>query len=106
MEEYARVLAQWEENIKRIEEDGKVVAVLEKRAVNVKKEGYFVIQATPEKLLSFLVEESVDETFHSDFLLTYRSFLHSPEIIVEKIKDAWQCGVPEQKERVSSVSLL
>ena len=98
------MLAQWEENIKRLEEDGKVVAVLEKRAVNVKREGYFVIQATPEKLLSFLVEESVDDTFHSDFLLTYRSFIGSPQMIVEKIKDAWQCGVPEQRDRVSSVS--
>ena len=44
MEDYGRVLAQGEENLKRIEEDGEVVAVLEKRAVSAKREGYFVIQ--------------------------------------------------------------
>ena len=44
MEDYGGVLAQGEENLKRIEEDGSVVAVLEKRAVSAKREGYFVIQ--------------------------------------------------------------
>ena len=43
-EDYGHVLAQGEENLKRIEEDGDVVAVLEKRAVSAKREGYFVIQ--------------------------------------------------------------
>ncbi len=44
VEDYGHVLAQGEENLKRIEEDGRVVAVLEKRAVSAKREGYFVIQ--------------------------------------------------------------
>ena len=43
-EDYGRVLAQGEENLKRIEENEKIVAVLEKRAVSAKREGYFVIQ--------------------------------------------------------------
>ena len=39
-------MTQGEENLKRIMEDGKVVAVLEKRAVDAKREGYFVIQVS------------------------------------------------------------
>ena len=39
-------MAQGEENLKRITEDGKVVAVLEKRAVDARREGYFVIQVS------------------------------------------------------------
>ena len=30
--------------MKRIEEDGRVVAVLEKRAISAQREGYFVVQ--------------------------------------------------------------
>ena len=40
------MLAQGEENLKRIEEGGKIVAVLEKRAVTAKREGYFVVQVS------------------------------------------------------------
>jgi len=42
--EYGRILTQGEENMRRIEEDGKVVTVLERRAVDVKTEGYFIVQ--------------------------------------------------------------
>jgi hypothetical protein len=104
-EEYGRVLAQGEENLKRIEEDGKIVAVLEKRAITAKKEGYFVVQATPEKLLEYLMEEGVDDTFHSDFLLTYRSFYDSIHPIMEKIKSTWTRGLPEQRERITMIML-
>lgn len=45
-EEYGQVLAQGEENLKRVIEDGEIVAVLEKRAVNAKREGYFVVQVS------------------------------------------------------------
>ena len=38
------MLTQGEENLKRKEEGGEVVAVLEKRAVDVKREGYFIVQ--------------------------------------------------------------
>ena len=47
-EDYGRVLAQGEENLRRVEEEGEVVAVLEKRAVSAKREGYFVIQVGTE----------------------------------------------------------
>lgn len=42
--EYGRVLTQGEENLKRKEEGGEVIAVLEKRAVDAKREGYFIVQ--------------------------------------------------------------
>lgn len=45
-EEYGQVLAQGEENLKRVEENGEIVAVLEKRAINAKREGYFVVQVS------------------------------------------------------------
>lgn len=112
-------MAQGEENLRRITEDGKVVAVLEKRAVDVKREGYFVIQvsqivqggkcasltslspqATPDMLLRYLVEETVDDTFHKDLLLTYRTFLKDPMPLTDKLKEAWQTGLPDQRERV------
>ena len=47
------------------------------------------------------MEEGVDDTFHSDFLLTYRSFLDSIMPIVSIIKETWSKGLPEQRERVS-----
>lgn len=45
-EEYGQVLAQGEENLKRVEENGEIVAVLEKRVVDAKREGYFVVQVS------------------------------------------------------------
>lgn len=39
-------MTQGEENLKRVTEGGKVVAVLEKRAVDHRREGYFVIQVS------------------------------------------------------------
>ena len=35
---------QGEENMKRVEKDGRVVAVLEKRSINAHREGYFIVQ--------------------------------------------------------------
>ena len=43
-EEYGRILVQGEENMKRVEEDGRLVAVLEKRSINAHREGYFIVQ--------------------------------------------------------------
>ena len=34
--------------MKRVEEDGRVVAVLEKRAINAQREGYFIVQVDCE----------------------------------------------------------
>lgn len=104
-EEFGRIMTQGEENLKRITEDGKVVAVLEKRAVDARREGYFVIQATPEMLLKYLVEETMDDTFHKDFLLTYRTFLKNPLPLINRLKEAWQTGLPDQRERIVKIVL-
>ena len=42
--EYGRILTQGEENMRRVEVEGRVVVVLEKRAVDAKREGYFIVQ--------------------------------------------------------------
>lgn len=65
-----------------------------------------LLQATPEKLLQYLVEESVDDVFYKDFLLTYRTFLKDPLPLIEKLKEAWQSGLPDQRERVKIVSSI
>ena len=46
-----------------------------------------VLQGTPEKLMSQLVEveKIVDPTYVEDFLLTHRTFLHDPLIIANKL---------------------
>jgi len=48
LEEYSRVLTQGEENLKRVMEGGEVVAVLEKRAIDAKREGYFIVQVSAQ----------------------------------------------------------
>ena len=45
----------------------------------------------------------MDDTFHKDFLLTYRTFLPSAEPIIEKLKSAWLSALPETRERVSAL---
>ena len=93
-------MTQGEENLLKVEREGRIVSVLERRAVD-RREGYFVVQATPQTLLDQLVEESVDDSFHRDFLLTYRTFLDSAEPITAKLRETWQTGLPEQRDRVS-----
>ena len=103
-----------------MDEKGEVVMVMEKRAVDAKREGYFIVQvscrtqlsalvilavwlnpqATPAKLLDQLLEVSIDESFHKDFLLTYRTFLKSPDPVLEKLVQSWESDVPETKQRV------
>lgn len=102
---YGRILAHGEENMMRIEEDGVVVMVMEKRSVDIKREGYFVISSTPNKLLEHMLEETVDDYFYKDFLLTYRTFLDNGWPIVRALKQAWSLGSSEKKERIIAVVL-
>lgn len=101
---YSAVMTQGEENLLKVEREGRIVSVLERRAVD-RREGYFVVQATPQTLLDQLVEESVDDSFHRDFLLTYRTFLDSAEPITAKLRETWQTGLPEQRDRITMVVL-
>ena len=62
VKEYSRILAQGEENLKRItDEKGEVVMVMEKRAVDAKREGYFIIQVS--SYLSWAVSPPVTPCF-------------------------------------------
>ena len=47
----------------------------------------FLLQGTPERLMTHLVEEhsSVDPTYVEDFLLTYRTFLKTPDQVAQKL---------------------
>ena len=51
----------------------------------------------------YLVEDTVDDTFHKDFLLTYRTFLKDPLPLINRLKEAWQMGLPDQRERVKVI---
>lgn len=62
-----------------------------------------LLQGTPDKILEELVTGTVDDAFARDFLLTYRTFLSSPMPIVEKLKEAWELGIPAQKEKVGTI---
>ena len=42
----------------------------------------------------------MDDFFHCDFLLTYRSFLPSAQPIIDTVKTMWEEGKPRQRERV------
>ena len=122
-------MTEGEENLRKIysEATGDLEMVLEKRmnqSRTQKREGYFVIEvgfhgdivgefphiltsvscsspkAIPERLLEHLLEETVDDNYHIDFLLTYRTFLPSPEPILEKLLKAWNERV-DLRKRVS-----
>ncbi|CAF0888167.1 unnamed protein product [Rotaria sordida] len=88
--DYYAILNQGEKNIRKIEEDGKIVIIKEIRMnddeQNILRE--IVIKATTEKLLDLLVEELQlinDPNYVQDFLLTYRTFLDSPIIVTNKL---------------------
>jgi CRP-like cAMP-binding protein len=109
LEDYSRVMTEGEESLRKLysETTGDLEMILEKRmsqSRSQKREGYFVIEATPDRLLDHLLEETVDDNYHIDFLLTYRTFLPSPEPIVEKLLKAWNERV-DLRKRVTHILL-
>lgn len=58
---------QGEENLKRVEVGGELVAVLEKRAVDAKREGYFIVQVR----MGVYVGEGIMADRHSKSLRVY-----------------------------------
>lgn len=78
--DYYRILHEGEGNIRKHEENGKVVIVTElRKADTAGKREPVVIRGTPERLMLHLIEESSinDPTYVEDFLLTHRTFIES-----------------------------
>lgn len=75
--DYYRILHEGEGNIKKHEENGKVVKVTELRKTDTAgKREPVVIRGTAEQLMLHLIEENsiMDPTYVEDFLLTNRTF--------------------------------
>lgn len=78
--DYFRILHEGEGNIRKHEENGKVVIVTELRKTDTAgKREPVVIRGTPERLMIHLIEENSinDPTYVEDFLLTHRTFIES-----------------------------
>jgi Rap guanine nucleotide exchange factor 2 len=76
--DYYRILHEGEGNIRKHEEEGKIVIVTELRKTDTAgKREPVVIQGTPERLMLHLIEENSinDPTYVEDFLLTHRTFI-------------------------------
>ncbi|CAF1315372.1 unnamed protein product, partial [Adineta ricciae] len=88
--DYYAILNQGEKNIRKIEENEKIVMVKEIRIdddeYHVPRE--IVIKATTAKLLDLLTDDHQlidDPYFVQDFLLTYRTFINDPMVIADKL---------------------
>ncbi|CAF0905048.1 unnamed protein product [Adineta ricciae] len=93
--DYYAILNQGEKDVRKIEENGKIVMMKEKRIDDDEHRmpREIVIKATVEKLLDLLADERQlldDPTFVEDFLLTYRTFLHDPTIVLNKLLECFQ----------------
>ena len=78
--DYYRILHEGEGNIRKHEENGKIVIVTELRKTDtIGKREPVVIRGTPERLMLHLIEENSinDPTYVEDFLLTHRTFIES-----------------------------
>ncbi|KAI6656432.1 Rap guanine nucleotide exchange factor 2 [Oopsacas minuta] len=67
-------------------EGDKPISVQELRQGSGGQYGYVILQATPDMLLSQLVETSIDEKYIEYFLLTYRVFLPQPSGVSYRIE--------------------
>lgn len=117
--DYYRIQHQGEENIRKHEDEtGTCVMVTEARSganESCNRKGYVVIRGTPEKLISQLIEENSisDPTYIEDFLLTHRTFINNPMVLVTKLLDWFEnfedqdtdCGI-DIRDRVTRVVLL
>ena len=67
-------------------EGEKPVSVMELRQGQGGHYGYFILQGSPDSLLTHLMETSIDESYIEDFLLTYRVFLPQPSGLSYRIE--------------------
>ena len=107
--DYYRILHQGEESQKRHEDmDGKVVLVTENRAHETEpgRRGHLVIRGTSHRLMAQLMEDNsdLDPTYIEDFLLTYRTFLHSPTVLANQLLE-WFADA-SLRDKVTRVLLL
>uniref|UniRef100_A0A670K7W2 Rap guanine nucleotide exchange factor 6 n=1 Tax=Podarcis muralis TaxID=64176 RepID=A0A670K7W2_PODMU len=107
-QDYWRILNHVEKNTHKVEEEGEIVMVKEHRELDRSgtRKGHIVIKATPERLITHLIEEHsiVDPTYIEDFLLTYRTFLASPLEVGDKLLEWFQ--VDSLRDKVTRVVLL
>jgi len=90
-QEYFEVLNDGKEKQKQVfNDDGKLVVVKEWRQPQQGNQGAnILIRATPEQLMLHLLEDqSQDETYAEDYLLTYRAFDNSAEKIFMKLLES------------------
>jgi Rap guanine nucleotide exchange factor 2 len=88
--DYYAILNQGEKNIRKIEEDEKIVMIKEIRITDDEQHipREIVIKATTSKLLDLLVDEGQlidDPNYVQDFLLTYRTFIDDPVKVTNKL---------------------
>lgn len=86
--DYYRILHEGEGNIRKHEENGKVVIVTELRKADAAgKRDPVVIRGTPERLMLHLIEENSinDPTYVEDFLLTHRTFIPSQDRVANQL---------------------
>lgn len=94
--DYYRILHEGEGNIKKHEENGKVVLVTEFRATEtIGKQEAVVIRGTPERLMIHLIEENSinDPTYVEDFLLTHRTFIDSQINVASKLLEWFRSDI-------------
>ncbi|XP_060127662.1 rap guanine nucleotide exchange factor 6 isoform X5 [Zootoca vivipara] len=107
-QDYWRILNHVEKNTHKVEEEGEIVMVKEHRELDRSgtRKGHIVIKATPERLITHLIEEHsiVDPTYIEDFLLTYRTFLASPLDVGDKLLEWFQ--LDSLRDKVTRVVLL
>uniref|UniRef100_A0A8C4RB92 Rap guanine nucleotide exchange factor (GEF) 6 n=1 Tax=Eptatretus burgeri TaxID=7764 RepID=A0A8C4RB92_EPTBU len=107
-QDFCRIVSQVERNTRREEEAGEVVLVTEHRPLDCtgSPQGCVVIQGTPERLVSHLLEEqtAADPTYVEDFLLTFRTFFSHPSDISTRLLTWFQDD--KLKDKVTRVVLL
>ncbi|CAF0742965.1 unnamed protein product [Didymodactylos carnosus] len=105
--DYYGILHQGEKNIRKIKEDGKLVMIKELRTCEdtcVSRE--VVIKGTTDKLLDLLVDEKLitdDPNYVDDFLLAYRTFIHDPSLITNKLLEWFELS--QHREKVARIVL-
>ncbi|PSN46583.1 hypothetical protein C0J52_13859 [Blattella germanica] len=105
--DYYRIQHQGEENIRRHEDNGRVVMVTEQRGLEGGgRRGHVVIRGSPERLMLQLIEENsiIDPTYVEDFLLTHRTFINNSVQVANQLLQWFNEAVV--RDRVTRVVLL